>query len=141
MALFKAHRLTKDKKYLNIAFKTLYFLEKNYTLFGYPSPVGQKKWYQRDGKKCLFDQQAIEAADMTMLYNELFNLTGEKKYKDKALSWFGWFYGNNINNVMLFNQATEGVYDGLTKKGINLNQGAESIIKFLMAYISFSRTF
>lgn len=139
LALIKAYELIDKKIYLEIALKALAFLEKNYYKSNCPSPVGQSKWYKKGQEKSEFDQQPIEAADMCILYNELFYLTHESHYRDKATEWFGWFYGNNIKNIMIYNPITEGVYDGLTPKGINFNQGAESIVTFLMAYLTFTK--
>lgn len=137
LALYKAHQLIGRENYLTVANKALDFLEKNYIKTGYPSPVGQKEWHKNGGERSDYDQQPIEAADMTILYNELFRMTKDKKYLEKAIFWFGWFYGNNTKNMMVFNPLTEGIHDGLTASGLNENQGAESTIKYLLAYNSF----
>lgn len=139
LSLCKAYRLLKNSVYLDVALKTLSFLEKSSCVSDYPSPIGQKNWFKKDHSRSIYDQQPIEAADMVILFNELFDLTGEKKYKDKALLWFGWYFGNNLKNMMIFDPVTEGVYDGLTKNGVNKNQGAESIVTYLMAYLSFNK--
>ncbi|AKM82383.1 TPA: hypothetical protein DD449_04800 [Candidatus Berkelbacteria bacterium] len=139
LSLCKAYKLTKNSIYLSTALKSLKFLEKHSIVSGYPAPIGQKKWYKRNKCRSLFDQQPIEVADMVMLYNELFYITGEKKYKDKAFFWFGWYFGNNMNNVLIFDPITKGVCDGLSKNGVNKNQGAESIVTYLMAYSSFNK--
>jgi len=37
----------------------------------------------------------------------------------------------------IVDQNTGGVYDGLEEKGVNLNQGAESLLSYLLARFSF----
>jgi glycosyltransferase involved in cell wall biosynthesis len=139
-ALVKAYELTKNENYLKIALSSLSFLEEAYYYKGIPSPVGQDGWYFVNSKKAIFDQQAIEAADMVILYNELFTLTKEHKYEKKAKEWMGWFFGNNLNEAVIYDNVSRGVFDGLTRTGVNLNQGAESIVVYLMAYLSFDKT-
>lgn len=136
-ALIKAYRLTKKEKFLKIAQKTISFLEKNYYEEGIPSPVGQNGWFYKGKKRARFDQQPIEAADMILMFNELFNLTSKKKYRDKAIAWMGWYFGNNIKSAILYENISGAVFDGVTKNGVNENRGAESIVTYLLAYLSF----
>lgn len=49
---------------------------------------------------------------------------------------FTWFLGNNHLNQIIYNPATGGCYDGLEKDYINLNQGAESTVSYLMARLT-----
>ena len=74
---------------------------------------------------------------MVLMYNELFNFEGEKKYRDKAIVWMGWYFGNNIKNVIVYDNVTGAVFDGITRNGVNENRGAESIVTYLLAYLSF----
>ena len=57
----------------------------------------------------------------------------DKKYIDIALLAFEWFLGNNRNKLSLVDEWTGGVHDGLTHSGLNQNEGAESIVCFLIA--------
>jgi len=137
-ALIKAHELTGEEEFLDVALEATAFAEKVTRYRGIPAPIGQDGWNIRNQRRALYDQQAIEAADMVLLYNELFFLTGNVFYHNKAIEWMGWFFGNNINNMVLYDDVTGGIYDGLTRRGINHNQGAESIDVFLLAYLSFT---
>jgi len=136
-ALIQAYFITNNEEYWKIAQQSLLFLEKNYQTNNTPSPVGQDGWYFKGKKRATYDQQPIEAADMILLYNYLFHITSEKKYREKALQWMGWYFGNNIKGVMVYDHLTRGVFDGITRTGVNLNRGAESIVTYLMAYLSF----
>ena len=48
---------------------------------------------------------------------------------------FNWFLGKNHLKQIMYNPKTGGCYDGLEKENININQGAESTICYLMARI------
>ena len=49
---------------------------------------------------------------------------------------FSWFLGNNHLNQIIYNPCTGGCYDGLEEDYINLNQGAESTVSYLMARLT-----
>ncbi len=136
-ALIKAYQLIGKRKYLDAAVAAVEFLYQVCRYKGIPMPIGQDGWFVKNGKKAIFDQQPIEAGDMVLLYNLLHEVSGEYKYKERAVEWMGWYFGNNIGNVVLYDNITHGVYDGLTRTGYNENQGAESIGVYLMAYLSF----
>jgi hypothetical protein len=40
----------------------------------------------------------------------------------------------------MIDKNTGGVYDGLEKDGVNLNQGAEALLSYLLARLSFADT-
>jgi len=44
-----------------------------------------------------------------------------------------WFFGRNVNGLPLLDSASGGCYDGLTAQGINANQGAESLLAYLVS--------
>jgi hypothetical protein len=49
---------------------------------------------------------------------------------------FNWFLGNNLLNQVVYSQETGGCYDGVGEKRVNLNQGAESTISYLLARLA-----
>jgi hypothetical protein len=53
---------------------------------------------------------------------------------------FNWFLGNNHLNQIIYNPCTGGCYDGLEDHNVNLNQGAESTISYLMARLAVEKT-
>jgi len=59
--------------------------------------------------------------------------TGEKEYGENALIVFDWYLGRNTKGEMMYDPVTGGCFDGLTPKGANRNQGAESTISYLLA--------
>jgi hypothetical protein len=49
---------------------------------------------------------------------------------------FNWFLGNNHLHQIIYNPCTGGCYDGLEENIVNLNQGAESTVSYLMARLT-----
>ena len=49
---------------------------------------------------------------------------------------FNWFLGQNHLHQIIYNPCTGGCYDGLEETQINLNQGAESTLSYLMARLT-----
>jgi uncharacterized protein YyaL (SSP411 family) len=138
-ALAKAARELKNKNYGQIAQSSFDWLNDVSREQNVPCPIGQNGWYERGQTKALYDQQPLEAADMVLAAGELFYLTNQKKYLDIALEWQGWYAGNNLGKHSMIDRQTGGIYDGLVPSGINQNQGAESIVTFLMAYLTLSQ--
>lgn len=134
-SLLFGYKLTKCEKYLSIAKKTFNFLNQVCRHKNYPAPIGQAGWYYKGKNKAIFDQQAIDAADMVLCASELYQETHEEKYLEIAKEWFRWFHGNNIHRITMYDYATGGCYDGLTKTHINMNEGAESVLVYLLAYL------
>lgn len=131
--LFLAYELTKEEEYLEIAEKSLEFLSKLVFFKDELSPIGQNGWYNRNGKRSFFDQQPIDASSMVQTYLTAYSITKKKEYYDKAVLAFNWFLGKNHLKQMIYNEVTGGCHDGLSKESINLNQGAESTIEYLIA--------
>jgi hypothetical protein len=53
---------------------------------------------------------------------------------------FDWFLGNNLSKQVVYTHSTGGCYDGIIKGGVNLNQGAESTISYLLARLAMEVT-
>ena len=135
-ALFYAYLTTKDKKYLKIAKKSLDFLSSVTFENDIYSPIGQDGWYFKNGKKAHFDQQPVDAASMVQTLLLANKVTRKKRYFKDAIKAFYWFLGKNHLNQVMYDETTGGCHDGLGKYTINLNQGAESTISYLLARLS-----
>jgi len=136
-ALIDAYTLVKKEKYLSVARQALDFL------IGYSFeedvcvPVGQDGWMKRGQEKQRYDQQPEEAAVLVFALKAMYRITGEEKYNKMRRDAFNWFLGNNTLHQVIYSQATGGCYDGIGEKEINLNQGAESTVMYLLARLSF----
>jgi len=132
-ALFLAYETTKQKQYLEIAEKTLNFLSDTVFIDNELCPIGQEGWYIKDEKRSFFDQQPIDVSCIVQTYIIANQITNNKELHNKAVLAFNWFLGKNHLKQMVYNEATGGCYDGLSRENLNLNQGAESTISYLLA--------
>ena len=96
--------------------------------------VGNQGWWTRKSKIPPYDQQPVDAASVVLASLQAYIATGEKHHIAKAQIAYNWYLGENINNLPLYNEKTEGCHDALVPHGVNLNQGAEAVISFLMAH-------
>lgn len=97
------------------------------------SPIGSSGWWPRGEARSRFDQQPIEAASMILAAEAASRETGEERYGRVVEAAYGWFLGDNDLGVQLADPARGGCHDGLTPRGVNLNQGAESTLMWLTA--------
>ena len=67
--------------------------------------------------------------------NTFYEAFGIEDYKNKMGIAFDWFHGKNHLNQIVYNPKTGGCHDGLEEDHVNLNQGAESTLSYLMARI------
>ena len=135
-SLLYAYLATKEKSYLQIAEKSLHFLLDITFEKGYFSPIGQNGWYLRNGKRAYFDQQPEDASSMVQTLAAAWHATDNPKYRKLALDTFQWFLGKNHLNQIVYDEVTGGCYDGLGQHTLNLNQGAESTISYLLARLA-----
>lgn len=135
-SLFMAWQATGNKKYLEVANKSLDFLIKKSFMGEVLMPVGQKGWYSKGKRKSEFDQQPEEPNSLIFALAQAYKISGKPKYKYLTEKAFTWFLGNNILGEPLYDYRTGGCYDGLTKDGVNFNFGAESLISYLLSRIT-----
>ncbi|MBU0662408.1 MAG: glycosyltransferase family 4 protein [Candidatus Diapherotrites archaeon] len=134
-ALFESLKYGGDSA-REIAKESLSFLTETMFINGMLVPIGQEKWYIRGKKRGHYDQQPIEAAGMTAAYLSAYGSTGEKKYLANAHNSFDWFLGKNSANMEVYDEASGGCFDGITRNGVNANEGAESTVSYLLARLS-----
>ena len=135
-ALFYAYLSTKNKKYMNIASSSLDFLLSITFEKGVFSPIGERGWYMKKGQKAHFDQQPINTSAIVQALILASEVTKKRSYMKKAVTAFQWFLGKNSLNQVVYDESTGGCFDGVGESAINLNQGAESTISYLLARFS-----
>ncbi len=136
-SLFLAYNITDNNQYLKTAEVSLRFLISQTFNNSTFAPIGQKNWYIKGQKRSYFDQQPIEASYMVQTLLVAYKFTNTNYYKKRALDAFQWFFGKNALNQVLYNESTGGCYDGLGNRSVNINQGAESTLSYLIARLSF----
>jgi hypothetical protein len=138
-ALLLAYNYTKDRTYRKVGLATLDFLTEIQWKGDFFDMVGNQGWYSYDGKKPIFDQQPIEAGYLTQAYISAYEIVREKKYLELARYSFEYLLGRNRLQAVMYDYSTGAVCDGLNCNGMNYNQGAESVICFLMALSSLNK--
>lgn len=140
-ALHAAYLVTRDLRYKKVADAALEFITGcNFDANrGYFDFIGQNGWYKKGGKKVEYDQQPLEAAGAVDAYLFAGKINAKRQYLERAFLSFGWFFGSNRNHRPMYNPVTKGVRDGLTLRGVNQNEGAESLVCFLMAALSLQK--
>ena len=64
--------------------------------------------------------------------------TKNQEYLKLERKAFDWFLGENDLHLPMYDSQTKGCCDGLGPDNINTNQGAESIVSFLLALLNIS---
>ena len=81
-------------------------------------------------------EQPIDVAYSILALNKFLEVFKTKQYKTKMEIAFNWFLGANHLHQIIYNPCTGGCYDGLEEDYVNLNQGAESTVSYLMARLT-----
>jgi len=136
-ALILGYKITGEKRYLEVSEKTFNFLIKHTFRNNMYISIGQSGWFPKDGVRQYFDQQPEDVAATIIALNTMFQITNKKDYKELAYKAFNWFLGDNVLGQVVYDRTAGGCYDGIGEKFINLNQGAESTISYLLARLSF----
>jgi hypothetical protein len=132
-ALFSAYKMSGNKKYLDVALESMDFLVRTQIVNGIFMPIGNDGWYKRSEERAFYDQQPLEASAMVETAVEAYYTTMDNKYAEIANLTFEWFLGKNSIKAMIYNPETGGCSDGLSQNSVNINQGAESSISYLLA--------
>lgn len=119
-----------------IAFDSMSFLSELTLAEGHLRPIGCNPFYRKGATLCYYDQQPIDAMAMVLLKRYAFQLTKNELYLRHADLCFQWFTGKNDLSLSLYQPENGGCYDGLMKDGVNLNQGAESTLAYLIARLA-----
>ncbi len=140
-ALYLVYKTNEQKKYLDCAETSTSFLVNELIKDGKLLVVGNDGWYKKGGRLPYFGQQPVDAHCMVDLFKTAFEVTGQESYKDLAKLCYEWFLGRNILSLKVCNPETGACYDGIENSGLNLNQGAESTIGYIMANLNIRELF
>jgi len=86
-------------------------------------------------------EQPIDVAYTILALGKFHDVFDDKESRHKMEIAFNWFLGNNHLHQIIYNPCTGGCYDGLEENYVNLNQGAESTVSYLMARLSIEKYF
>lgn len=132
-ALLKGATLIGSEEGLRIARDALDFLTETLLSGDYLEIVGNQGWYPRGGRRALYDQQPVDAGAMVFAYTTAWRILGRREDAEGAEKSFRWFLGLNSEGIPLYDPDTGGCRDGLYPGGFNSNQGAESVVAYLLS--------
>jgi hypothetical protein len=132
-SLLCTYALTGNAIYRNIAKESFDFLLSKTFSENAIKVISNKSWHYKDQKVENFGEQPIDVAYTIIALRKFHDIFKEREYLDKMELAFNWFLGNNHLQQIIYNPCTGGCFDGLEEKNVNLNQGAESTISYLMA--------
>jgi glycosyltransferase involved in cell wall biosynthesis len=135
LALWRAHALTRDSESREVARETLDFLEANCFRDDRLVLIGNAGWLPRGGKRSDADEQPTDAAAFVLAFRGAYLVTRDHRYLRRMREAFAWFLGANRLDAAVYDSATAGCRDGLGEAMLNLNQGAESTVSFLLSLI------
>ena len=103
---------------------------------GHFRPVGSDSFGHDFGLPQPFDQQPVEAWAAIDACAAAFDATGNRSWVKQAVCAYDWFGGRNDRGVAVGDPVTGSCHDGINPRGLNLNQGAESVLAYQHATIS-----
>lgn len=103
--------------------------------------ISNKSWLQRGQEAARYGEQPIDVAYTIQAMSRFYQVFKEASFLHKMEIAFNWFLGNNHLQQIIYNPCTGGCYDGLEETRVNLNQGAESALSYLMARLTMEKYF
>ncbi|MEF3306725.1 glycosyl transferase [Paenibacillus sp. GYB003] len=98
---------------------------------GHIRPVGNKGWCTPE-YRAIWDQQPVDVMKLALAASKAYEITGAPSYADIVAKCRSWFHGDNDAGAAMVDPGNGGCFDGLTENGPNLNQGAESVLSYLL---------
>ncbi len=138
-AMLCAFRATGNTKYRNIAKTTFDFLLTKLFQDNTFRVISNKQWLHKASEFMHVKkggEQPIDVAYTISALEKFYADFRDEFYKSKITQAINWFLGANHLQQIIYNPCTGGCYDGLEEHNINLNQGAESTISYLMARLA-----
>ncbi|UBM60031.1 glycosyltransferase [Marinilongibacter aquaticus] len=137
-AMLCAYLRTDNEEYKIIAQESFGFLLSKTFLNSKIKVISNDGWLIKDknSKSKAGGEQPIDVAYTIKTLEKFYRVFKTKNYLEKARIAFQWFLGDNHQNQIVYNPCTGGCYDGLEEHYVNLNQGAESTLSYLIARLA-----
>lgn len=132
-ALLCAYTITDNEVYKDIAKRSFDFLLEKTFDRDCIKVISNKTWHHKDALRGQYGEQPIDVAYTVITLRKFHDIFKEQAYLEKMEMAFNWFLGNNHLEQIIYNPCTGGCFDGLEENNVNLNQGAESTVSYLMA--------
>lgn len=141
-AILCAWNVTGDIVYKEIAQESFNFLLSKIMNGNKINVISNKGWLHNGQEINLGNkggEQPIDVAYTVISLSKFYDAFNNEDYFNKMKIAFSWFLGNNHLNQIIYNPCTGGCYDGLEDTYVNLNQGAESTVSYLMARLTIEK--
>jgi glycosyltransferase involved in cell wall biosynthesis len=138
-AMLYAWLLTGETIYKDIAISSFNFLLSQTFNENGIEVISNKTWLLKGQEAGHFGEQPIDVAYTIMTLSKFYDVLMDEDYRLKMETAFNWFLGNNRLHQIIYNPCTGGCYDGLEETHVNLNQGAESTVSYLMARLTLKK--
>jgi len=138
-AMLYAWLLTGETAYKDVAISSFDFLLSQTFNENGIEVISNKNWLQKGQVAKHFGEQPIDVAYTIMTLSKFYDAFKMNDYRLKMDTAFNWFLGSNRLHQIIYNPCTGGCYDGLEEAHVNLNQGAESTISYLMARLTMEK--
>ena len=100
---------------------------------GHFRPVGSDSFGRHREAPRPFDQQPVEIWAAIDACAAAYEMSGDAIWLSHAHLAYGWFAGANDRGIAVGDPLTGTCHDGINARGINLNEGAESVLAFHLA--------
>lgn len=138
-AMLCAYQITGEEVFKEIAKKAFDFLLSNTFSATTIKLISNQSWKYKGGVTAVFGEQPIDVAYTIMALGRFYEVFDADTYLQKMTIAFTWFLGNNHLHQIIYNPCTGGCYDGLEENHVNLNQGAESTISYLLSRLTIEK--
>lgn len=138
-AMLYAWSLTRKTIYKDIAISSFEFLLSQIFNENGIEVISNKKWLYKGQEAGQFGEQPIDVAYTILTLSKFYDEFKDEDYRLKMDTAFNWFLGDNRLHQIVYNPCTGGCYDGLEENHVNINQGAESTISYLMARLTIGK--
>lgn len=138
-ALVYAYRTIGGETYKQVAKESFDFLLTRIFTGDHIEVVSNDGWLLKGEKSSRYGEQPIDVASTVMALSTFYDVFRDPVYLSRRHDAFDWFLGKNHLHQIIYNPATGGCYDGLEQHNVNLNQGAESTVSYLMARLAMER--
>ncbi len=139
-AMLMAYSMTLNGDYRKIAKTAFDFLLSKIMKGNSIRVISNKNWLKSDeklDKAFKGGEQPIDVAYTILALRFFHGIFPDSGYEKKMHGAFNWFLGENPLKQTIYNPRTGGCYDGLELHNVNLNQGAESTLSYLLARMAF----
>lgn len=132
-ALIIAYNATKKQEYMSVAKESFHFLLDVLFEGEHLRVISNRTWHSNTIERSQFGEQPIDVAYTIMALQTFNNCIPSVQYEEKMAIAFDWYHGKNQLNQIVYNPISGGCYDGLEETEVNINQGAEATVTYLMA--------